>query len=103
MFYQTVEGLSRLTGYYRRFIYGYAPLAAPLTDLLCKDAFQWNSTATDAFEALKQAMVQAPVLKLLYFALEFVIEADTSNVGIRAVLTQHRHPIAYFSKKLVPN
>ena len=56
----------------------------------------------DAFAALKQAMVQAPVLKLLDFTSDFVIETDASNVVIGAVLTQQGHPIAYFSKKLGP-
>ena len=56
----------------------------------------------DAFAALKQAMVQAPVLKLPDFTSDFVIETDASNVGIGAVLTQQGHPIAYFSKKLGP-
>ena len=56
----------------------------------------------DAFEALKQAIIQASVLKLPDFASDFVIETNASNVGIRAVLTQHGHPITYFSKKLGP-
>ena len=72
-------------------------MAAPLTYLLCKDAFQRNPTT--AFESLKQAMVQAPVLKLPNFHSEFVIESDASNLGIGAVLMQQGHPVAYFSKK----
>lgn len=91
-----------LTSYYRGFIRNYATIAAPLTDLLRKDVFSWSSQADTALTALKEAMVQAYVLPLPNFALEFVIEADVSNVGIGAVLMQEGHPIAYFSKKIGP-
>ena len=91
-----------LTGYYRRFIRGYASFAAPLTYFLCKDAFQWTPAAAEAFEALKRAMVKAPVLQLPDFDSDFILETDTSNVGIGAMLMQSGHPISYFSKKLGP-
>ncbi|KAH9649714.1 hypothetical protein KPL70_026087 [Citrus sinensis] len=97
-----LRGFLGLTSYYRRFIHGYASLAAPLTDLLCKDAFQWTPAAADAFEALKRAMVEAPVLRLPDFDSDFILETDASNVGIGAVLMQSGHPISYFSKKLGP-
>ncbi|KAH9687361.1 hypothetical protein KPL70_014745 [Citrus sinensis] len=97
-----LRGFLGLTGYYRRFIKGYASIAAPLTDLLCRDAFNWTPTATTAFEALKQAMVAAPVLRLPNFELDFIIETDASNVSIGAVLMQDNHPISYYSKKLGP-
>lgn len=87
-----LRGFLGFTGYYRRFIQGYATLAAPLTNLLCKDASSWTSSATEAFGALKRAMVQAPVLRLPDFDLKFIIETDASNVGIGAVLMQVGHP-----------
>ena len=56
-----------------------------------------SSADTSAFEALKQAMVATPVLHILDFTQEFVIEIDASNEGIEAVLMQQGHPIAYIS------
>lgn len=91
-----------LTGYYRQFIVSYAVIAAPLTDLLKKDAFEWPATAEASFRDLKTAMTSAPVLRLPDFERPFCIETDASDFGIRAVLLQDNHPIAYFSKKLGP-
>ncbi|XP_074326722.1 uncharacterized protein LOC141664668 [Apium graveolens] len=93
---------SSINNILREFIKGYASITAPLTDLLCKDSFNWSSLTEVAFTSLKQAMLKALVLCLPDFQLEFVIKTDASNVGIRAVLMQADHPIAYFSKKLDP-
>ena len=97
-----LRGFLCLTGYYRRFIWHYATIALPLTDLLRKYSFHWGPTATTAFDNLKAAMTQAPVLALLDFSQPFEIETDASGSGIGAVLMQHGHPVAYFSRKLCP-
>ncbi|GJT05970.1 retrovirus-related pol polyprotein from transposon 17.6 [Tanacetum coccineum] len=97
-----LRGVLGLTGYYRRFIKGYASISQPLTTLLKKNAFQWSPQAQASFEALKQTMIQSHVLALPNFVEEFVIETDASGIGIGAALQQNKHPVAYLSKALAP-
>ncbi|GJT35697.1 putative mitochondrial protein [Tanacetum coccineum] len=91
-----------LTGYYRRFIKGFASLSRPLTQLLKKNTFKWTSEAQLSFEALKRAMMEAPILGLPDFSEPFVIKTYASGVGLGAVLQQKGHPIEYLSKTFSP-
>nr|KYP52382.1 Transposon Ty3-I Gag-Pol polyprotein [Cajanus cajan] len=65
-----------------RFIRGYASLASPLTNLLKKDNFKWDSMAAAAFERLKATVTQAPVLALPNFSQPFTLETDASSIGV---------------------
>lgn len=94
----SLRGFQGLSGFYRRFIKGYSSIAAPLTTLLAKDSFHWNSEAGKAFMNLKQALCSAPVLSLQDFSLPFCVEMDASGIGMGAVLSPRNHPIAFFSK-----
>ncbi|KAD4981923.1 hypothetical protein E3N88_18594 [Mikania micrantha] len=97
-----VRNFLGLAGYYRRFIQNYASIAGPLTDLLRKDAFCWNEHTLHAFTQLKHLLSSTPVLHLPDFSKPFTLETDASGSGIGAVLSQDKHPVAYFSKKLCP-
>ena len=84
-------GFLGLTGYYRRFIRNYAHKTAPLSNLLKKNAFQWNGEADKCFEALKIIMSSTPVIATPYFSKPFLIECDASSYGLGAVLMQYEH------------
>jgi hypothetical protein len=99
---RAVQGFLGLAGYYRKFIHDYGAIAAPLTALLKKDGFTWNTATTIAFQTLKAAVTLAPVLVLPDFTRPFVVECDASTHGFGAVLIQDKHPIAYFSRPVAP-
>ncbi len=97
-----------MTGYYRRFIQNYASIAEPLTDLTKKSQLEkvhWDERAELAFQRLKKMLVSAPLMKNPDFNRVFILQTDASGVGVGAVLSQGKkedHPIAYFSRKLLP-
>lgn len=106
-----VRAFLGLAGYYRRFIPNYASIAAPLSDLTRKQGnhhkFEWTDECQAAFEMLKNTLSSTPVLRNPDFNRTFILQTDASNRGIGAVLSQVdetgvEHPIAFFSKKLLP-
>jgi len=64
---EKLRGFLGLTGYFRRFIQGYATICQPLYQALKKDNFQWGKSQEEAFVKLKHIMSTPPLLKLPNF------------------------------------
>ncbi|GBG92994.1 hypothetical protein CBR_g58132 [Chara braunii] len=102
-----VHSFMGLAGYYPRFITGYSRIAAPMTRLQSpKVPFVFDDDARRSFQALKTAMLMAPVLRIYIPTLPMRVTTDASGYGIGAVLEQHDgddwHPVEYFSHKVPP-
>jgi len=105
-----VRSFLGLTGYYRRFIPHYATIATPLTNLTKKsepDKVNWIAECGKAFNKLKEILMSSALMRNTNFSCPFVLQTDASEVGVGAVLSQSDdvcldHPIAYFSKKILP-
>lgn len=55
-----------------------------------------------AFQEVNKAMTTAPILALANFSKPFLVELNSYEKGIGAVLVQEGGPLPYFSKVLTP-
>ena len=86
-----VRSFLGLCSYYRRFIAGFADIAAPLHRLMRKEAkFHWEEEQDQAFEELKRRLTSAPILGMPTNDGSFIVDSDASNIGLGAVLSQEQ-------------
>lgn len=104
-----VQSFLGLANFYRRFVPGFAEKARPLTNLTRKDCqFTWSNGTQKAFDDIKHALINAPVLLVADPSQPFILETDASEFACGAVLAQKKsndqfpHPIAFISRKFQP-
>ena len=86
-----VRGFLGLANYYRRFVKDFAKIAAPLNSLLSKDTrFSWTEQCQVAFDKLKKALCESPILAYPDFAKPFLLYTDASDFAVGYVLSQNR-------------
>ena len=93
-----IQSFIGLTGYYRKFVPNYSDIALPLTDLTrkgCPSKVVWGEAQEKSYQTLKFMLVKAPVLKLPDFSKQFIIQTDTSDTGMGAVLLQDHFGILH--------
>ena len=92
-------------GHYRKFLPDFATVASPLFLLEEKGRnFVWSNDCQRSFDALKQALCEAPVLAYPRIDLPFILDTDASTTDVAAVLSQvqdgEERPITYAAKAL---
>lgn len=123
---KTLKSFLGFSGYYRRFLKGYAAIAKPLNNLTrghsphlkikgcgssitqhdSKASFgsRWTPECQEAFETLIDKLTSAPVLGFADPALPYILHTDASNTGLGAALYQQQEGklrvIAYASRGL---
>ena len=97
-----------LCNVYRRFVRNFTQIAAPLNELLKKgkpvQLEPFNKLEVEAFEGLKSAISNPPILALPKPGLPYSVDTDASDVQIGAALFQEhdnvRKPIGFWSRTL---
>ena len=88
-----------LASFYRKCIKDFSIIASPLTECLKKWNFSWTNSQTQSFVFLKNRLSNTPVLPLSDFTQPFEVAIDACG-RTEVVVSQHTHPIEYFSEKL---
>ena len=99
-----VERFLGLANYHRSFVKNFAKIATPLYRVTGKQEFHWGEAQAEAFETLKEALINPPVLTLPNQEDDWVLDTDASDYAIGAELLQVRngeeHVVAYGSAAL---
>ena len=82
---QLVLGLFQ---YYKNFVKDFARIAGLIYLALKKDQFQWEPEQEKAFNTLKKAMIEAPILAHLDYDKEFILYMDALYQGLGFILFQ---------------
>lgn len=94
-----------LVNYYRKFIPNFSKISRPINNLLKKNVkFDWSPECQNAFEILREKLLNPPILMMPDFSKPFIITTDASDTAIGAILSQGEigedRPCCYSSRSL---
>ena len=101
-----VRAFLGFVNFYRRYVKDFGGVAIPLTDLTKKDqSFVWGDKEQEAFDTIKNKMLEEPIHALPDPSKPFEVETDASDWALGGQLAQRDeqgrlHPVAFYSKKL---
>ena len=106
----TVKELQSFLGFanfYRRFVDNYSGITKALTSLLKKNTeYEWTDKCENAFQILKKAFTEAPVLRHFDPEDMIVVESDASDYAIAGILSQYDkegvlRPVAFYGRTMI--
>lgn len=117
--YLEIQVFVGFANFYRRFIFRFSVVIAPMTDLLKgmvkgkkTGPFKLTPDAEHAFRMLQECFTKAPLLRHFDPGRMSQVETDASGNGLSGILSQPGdetdtlriswHPVAFYSRKLIP-
>ena len=112
--YREVQVFLGFVNFYRRFIYRYSKIVAPLTSLLKgsengkkKGPFEWPESAEQAFRQLCDIFMSASLLTHYDPSKKIRVKTDASNFAVADILSQQDEdgnwrPMTFWSRKMIP-
>ncbi|MCG8048271.1 MAG: RNase H-like domain-containing protein [Candidatus Thiodiazotropha endolucinida] len=98
-----LETLLGMITYLTKFQKNLSDITNPMRELLRSDVdWCWESAQSEAFEQVKTALTQTPVLSYYDRNKPVRLQVDASSKGLGACCMQDGKPIAYASKTLTP-
>lgn len=100
---EEVKRFVAFANYYRKFVKNFAHHASILTYLTKKNVeYKWTQECQEAFEYLKDSIMNPPILQYPDFDKQFCVTTDASKMACGAILSQDHNgtqlPIAFASR-----
>ncbi|KAF8748003.1 hypothetical protein RHS01_11140 [Rhizoctonia solani] len=99
-----VQSFLGFANFLQRFVANFSHMARPLHNLVKKDTpWKWDTKEEEAFQGLKIAITNAPVLCHADPLKPYFLETDTSSAALGSILSQRQedgrlHPLGFLSK-----
>ena len=98
-----IQSFLGFANFYRCFIFNYSNIVVPMTRLTQKDTpWVWSTQCQQAFNTLKEAFTNAPILMHWEPNCPLIVEMDASDYAIAAILSLKKsnreiHLVAFLS------
>ncbi|QRW22893.1 Retrotransposable element Tf2 protein [Rhizoctonia solani] len=99
-----VQSFLGFANFLRRFVANFSHMARPLHNLVKKDTpWNWGNKEQEAFQGLKDAITNAPVLCHANPTKPYFLETDASGAALGSILSQRQedsrlHPLGFLSE-----